>query len=92
MRKPVLAICEQQSCRSVCASAQSDQHLYFRCLDSSIPLVSISEISSLYLAPETEQAVLSYLVGNPEDRFSRDGAQYKSCQKYHCILCCPFQS
>ena len=27
MRKPVLAICEQQRCRSACASAQSDQHL-----------------------------------------------------------------
>ena len=26
MRKPVLAICEQQKCRSACASAQSDQH------------------------------------------------------------------
>ena len=30
-----------------------------RCLDSIIPLVSISEISSLYLAPEAEQAGLS---------------------------------
>ena len=27
MRKPVLAICKQQSRRSACASAQSDQHL-----------------------------------------------------------------
>ena len=27
MRKPVLAICKQQRCRSACASAQSDQHL-----------------------------------------------------------------
>ena len=27
MWKPVLAICEQQRCRSACASAQSDQHL-----------------------------------------------------------------
>ena len=27
MRKPVFAICEQQRCRSACASAQSDQHL-----------------------------------------------------------------
>ena len=27
MRKPVLARCEQQRCRSACASAQSDQHL-----------------------------------------------------------------
>ena len=47
MRKPVYAICEQQRRRSACASAQSDQHLCFRCLDSIIPLVSISEILSL---------------------------------------------
>ena len=32
MRKPVYAICEQQRCRSVCASAQFDQHLVVRCL------------------------------------------------------------
>ena len=43
----------------------ADQHLgsltsifVVRCLDSIIPLVSISEISSLYLASEAEQAVL----------------------------------
>ena len=41
------AICEQQRCRSACASAQSDQHLCFRCLDSIMPLVSISEFSRL---------------------------------------------
>ena len=58
MRKPVYAICEQQRCRSACASAQSDQHLVVRCLDSIIPLVSISEISSLYLAAVAEQAGL----------------------------------
>ena len=27
MRKPVYAICDQQRCRSACASAQFDQHL-----------------------------------------------------------------
>ena len=51
MRKPVYAICEQQSAdqpdvpRS--ASVQSDQHLIVRCLDSITSLVSISEISRL---------------------------------------------
>ena len=38
-----------------------------RCLESIIPLVSISEISSLYLASAAE----STLLANPEDRFSR---------------------
>ena len=42
-------------CRSACASTQSDQHC---CLDSVIPLVSISEISSLYLASVAAQASL----------------------------------
>ena len=41
-----------------------------RCLDSTTSLVSISEISSLYLASVAAQ----YLVANPEDRFSRDEA------------------
>ena len=45
MRKPVLAICEKQRCRSACASAQSDQHLCFCYLDSIISLVSTSKIS-----------------------------------------------
>ena len=59
MRKPVYAICEQQRRRSSCASAQSDQRLCSHCLDSRIPLVSISEISSLYIASVAAQAGLS---------------------------------
>ena len=35
-------ICEQQRCRSACASMQSDQHLCFRCLDSIICILDIS--------------------------------------------------
>ena len=44
-----------------------------RCLDS-ITLGSISEISSLHLASVDAQAGLSYLVANPDDRFSCDKA------------------
>ena len=44
-------------------------------LDSIIPLVSISKISSLCLASVAAQASLSLmLVANPENRFSRDEA------------------
>ena len=50
MRKPVYAICEQQRRRLA---------FDVRCLDSIIPLVSISEISRLYLASAAEQAGLS---------------------------------
>ena len=61
MRKNVLALCEQRRCRSACASAQSDQRLCFHCLDSVILLVSISEISSLYLTAVAAQAGLCLL-------------------------------
>ena len=52
MRKPVYAICEQHP-RSLISTFVA------RCLASIIPLVSISEISSLYLASAAEQAGLS---------------------------------
>ena len=43
------------------------------CLDSIIPLVSISEISSLHRASVAAQTkFVSYLVANPKDRFSHD--------------------
>ena len=52
MRKPVLAICEQQRGRSACVDISA---FVFHCLDSIIPLVSISEMSSLYLVSVTAQ-------------------------------------
>ena len=46
-----------------------------RCLDSIIPLVSLSEISSLYLASVAAQAGWHLPWSkNPEDRFSCDEA------------------
>ena len=59
MRKPVYAICEQQSRRSACASAQSDQHLCCSLLHSIIPLLSKAKISGPWLVSEAEQADLS---------------------------------
>ena len=58
MRKPVCAIFERQRRRSACSSVQSDLYHFFCCLDSIIPLISISEISSLYLASVAAQAGL----------------------------------
>ena len=50
-----------------------------RCLDSIIPSVSISEISSLYLASVAAQAGLSLpWVPNAKDRFSGDEAHMLS--------------
>ena len=59
MTKPAFAICEQQRRRSACASAQSDQRLCFRCLDSIIPILAIFKISRLQLVSVAEQAGLS---------------------------------
>ena len=75
MRKPVYAICEQQRRRSACASAQSDQHLC-----CSLPRQY--NVSSFYIRNFKPLASFfgctgrfeSYLVKNPEDRFSRDEA------------------
>ena len=43
-----------------------------RCLDSIMPLVSIPEISSLYIASMTAGRFEFTLVANPEYRFSRE--------------------
>ena len=56
MRKSVLALSEQQRCRSASRSLIST--FVSRCLDSIIALVSISEISSLHLASVAAQAGL----------------------------------
>ena len=86
MTKAVYALCEQQRCRSAFVVC---------CLDSIIPLVSLSKISSLYLASVAVQTGVSYLVANPEDRFSRDKAQigrvsskvrYKSMGNLECKI------
>ena len=71
MRKPVCAICEQRRCRPACTSAQSDQHLC-----RSLPRQY--NISSFYIRNFKLLARFwswagrfeSYLVANPEDRFS----------------------
>ena len=48
--------------------------LVVRCLDSIIPLLAIAEISRLASLYSWAGWFESYLVANPEDRFSRDGA------------------
>ena len=77
MRKPVHAICEQQRLRSACASAS-----VVRCLDSMIPLVLMSEISSLYLASAAEQAYLSLSWSQtPKTGFFVTWLNYVFCQQ-----------
>ena len=72
MRKPVYAICEQQR-RSLISA------FIVHCLDSIIPLVSISKISSLYLTSVAAQAGLSLsLLGNPEDHRTESNLAQKA--------------
>ena len=79
MRKPVYAICEQQRCRSACASVQSDQQLC--CLLPRWYNTSSFYIQNFEPLPSfcgcTDRFV-SYLVANPKDRFSLDEAQISS--------------
>ena len=73
MRKPVLAICEQQRCRSACAFAQSDRHLccsLLRYYDTSC--LYIQNFKPLPSCWSWAGRFESYLVANPKDRFSRD--------------------
>ena len=75
MRKPVFALCGQQRRKSACASAQSDQHLcclllrqYNTCSCYVLNLKTLASFCGC------TGRFVSYLVANPEDRFSRDEA------------------
>ena len=48
MRKPAFCICENKDADQLRGNREADQHLCFRYTDSTIPLLSKSEISSLY--------------------------------------------
>ena len=59
MRKLVYAICEQHGADQPAHPRSRIGALVFRCLTNIIPLVSISEISSLHEASVAEQAGFS---------------------------------
>ena len=81
MRKPVFAICEQQRRRSVCTSTQSDQRLYYSLPRSYNTYVFyIRNFKPLASLCGWAGRVESYLVANPEDRFSRDEVQIRQFQ------------
>ena len=48
MRKPTFCICENKDADQLRGNREADQRLCFRYTDSTIPLLSKSEISSLY--------------------------------------------
>ena len=48
MRKPTFCICENKDADQLRGNREADQRLCFRYIDSTIPLLSKSEISSLW--------------------------------------------
>ena len=65
MRKPAFCICENKDADQLRGNREAGQRLCFRCMDSTIPLLPKSEISSFCACAAW---FVSYLVGNPEDR------------------------
>ena len=55
MRKPAFCICENKDADQLRGNREADQRLCFRYTDSTIPLLSKSEISSFYLYPVIAQ-------------------------------------
>ena len=55
MRKPVFCICENKDADQLRSNREADQRLCFRHTDSTIPLLSNSEISSLEPSSEAVQ-------------------------------------
>ena len=66
MRKPAFCTCVNKDADQLRGNREADQRLYFRYLDSTIPLLPKSEIPSRDCAAR----FMSGLVGSPEDRFS----------------------
>ena len=84
MRKPAFCICENKDADQLRGNREADQRLCFRYTDSAIPLLPKSEISIKPLAIfcDSTARFVSYLVGNPEDRFFHNEAQFIYHREY----------
>ena len=70
-----LGVCEQHRPRTACASAQSDQRLFIRFLESIICKLAAGEISIFKLVSIAEETGLKHSLSKPpEDRFSHNEA------------------
>ena len=75
MRKLAFCMCENKDADQLRGNRAADQRLCFRYTDSAIPLLTKSEISSLYMHfCDCKARFVLDLVGNPEDRFSHNEA------------------
>ena len=77
VRKPVLPYANSKGADQPAHPRSLSSAFVVCCLDSIIPLVSISEISSLYLAPVAVQAGLNLLWSQtPKTGFLMTGLQW----------------
>ena len=60
MRKPAFCRCENKDADQLRGDREADQRLCFRYIDSAIPLLSKSEISSLYPSSVAVQSGLCW--------------------------------
>ena len=77
--KTGFCIYENKDANQLRGDREADQRLCSRYTDSTIFLLHKSEISSLCASSvAVQQQFVSDLVGNPEDRFSRNEAQIRA--------------
>ena len=78
MRKPAFCICENKDADQLRGNREADQRLCFRYIDSTIPLLSKSDIfKPLAILCSCTAWFVSDLVGNPEDRFVQNEAHIR---------------
>ena len=76
MRKPDFCICENKDTDKLRGNREADQRLCFRYSDSTTPLLLIRNFKPLAIFCRSTAWFVSDLVGNPEDRFSHNEAQF----------------
>ena len=88
MRKPTFCICENKDADKLCSNRKADQRLCFRYIDSKIPLLSKSEISSLKPSSVDVQPGLCRSRSEITSWFSHDKAQLYlfSLNIFNCLL------
>ena len=73
MRKLAFCICENKDADQLHGNHEADQRLYFRYIDSTIPLLPKYKISSLWSSSVAVQPGLCWTRSEiPEDRFSHN--------------------
>ena len=77
MRNPTFCICENKDADQLRGNREADQRLCFHYTDSTIPLLSKSEISSLKPSSVAVQPGLCQTRSEPDCWFSHDEAQIR---------------